>query len=213
MSLMATELWSHYWDYDRDRLVVDEAIWAEWLERRVDIHIMAGLRKILNELHAERGWALIFGHTIFGAIEGLSLFAYLGGNDGDKFKQFCSDYLLPNPCPWPNLGEALYHNFRCGLAHGFGIEKGGLTFKEDVPSPEPVTAFVIDFGGSSVARACSHRGRGFESPASRHRSAVQPPDAQPEFLIARMRVDRRGLWALMPRRPFHLGEIFRAPLE
>jgi len=145
---MATDPWSHYWDYDRDRLLADETIWVEWLERRFEIHIMAGLRKILNELNAERGWALIFGHTVFGAIEGLSSFAYSGGNDGDKFKQFCSDYLLPNPCPWPNLSEAMYYNFRCGLAHGFGIEKGGLTFKEDVPSPEPVTvdgdSFWID---------------------------------------------------------------------
>jgi hypothetical protein len=146
--MIATEPWSYYWDYDRDRLVTDETIWVEWLEHRFDLHIKFGLRNILHDLARERGWALIFAHTVFGAVEGLSSFAYSSGSDGDKFKQFCCDYVLPKPCPWPGLAEAMYHNFRCGLAHGFGIEKGGLTFKEDVPSEDPVTvdgdSFWID---------------------------------------------------------------------
>lgn len=135
---MVREPWSHYWDYDRDRLMKEQAIWVEWLEHRFEVHVMSGLRRILGELHAERGWALIFGHTVFGAIEGLSSFAYSGGNDGDKFKQFCCDYFLPKPCPWPGLAESMYHNFRCGLAHGFGIEKGGLTLSRDDSRVNPV---------------------------------------------------------------------------
>jgi len=109
---------------------------------------MFGLGRMLAELPRERGWVLIYAHTFFGAVEGLSSFAYTTGSDGDKFKQFFCDYLLPKPCPWPGLSEAMYHNFRCGLAHGFGIEKGGLTFKEDVPTEEVVTvdgdSFWID---------------------------------------------------------------------
>ena len=131
--------WTYYWDHDRDRLTANEDVWAEWLRTRFDKHVTFGLKRMLDDMPRERGWVLIFAHTLFGAVEGLSSFAYSIGSDGDKFKQFCCDFFLPRPCPWPGLAEAMYHNFRCGLAHGFGIEKGGLTFKEDVPSKEPVT--------------------------------------------------------------------------
>jgi len=134
------EPWTHYWDYDRDRLKADPAVWVDWLETRVDRHILFRLDEILGWMRrSERGWVLIYAHSLFGAVEGLSTFAYQVGSDGEKFRNFCKDYFLPDPCPWPGLDAAMYDNFRCGLAHGFGIEKGGLTFKENVRSDDPVT--------------------------------------------------------------------------
>ncbi len=133
------DTWTLYWDYDRDRLQKDRTVWVDWLETRFDRHVLGGLSQILKQMQAsEVDWVLIYAHSLFGAVEGLSSFAYQTGDDGDKFKSFCKDYFLPNPCPWVGLAAAVYHNFRCGLAHGFGIEKGGLTFRRDDPRVNPV---------------------------------------------------------------------------
>ncbi len=132
---------TYYWDDDREILLEKREIWVSWLKERINRHVVVGLERILARMDPDReiGWVLIYAHGVFGAVEGLSSFAYREGSDHIKFVDFCGEFLLPKPCPWPDLAEAMYSNFRCGLAHGFGIERGGLTFKEDLGTTQPVT--------------------------------------------------------------------------
>lgn len=129
-----------YWDYDRESLQKNPHIWVDWLMERFQQHALRGLEQMLGRMEGrEGGWALLFAQGLFGAVEGLSSFAFRMGDNHKEFTEFCRNYYLPDPCPWPSLADAMYGKFRCGLAHGFSIEKGGLTFKEEIGSAEPVT--------------------------------------------------------------------------
>src|SRR5258708_7735291 len=132
---------TYYWDYDRLGLLANPDTWTEWLRERFEHHVLFGLREIVKAMQRRReiGWVLIYGHSLFGAVEALSSFAFRNRFDRDDFIAFCDEYFLPKPPPWPDLSKVLYENFRCGLAHGFGIEKGGITFKEDMKSIESYT--------------------------------------------------------------------------
>src|SRR2546426_805754 len=44
-------------------------------------------------------------------------------------------------------------------------------------------------------------------------SAGQPANARPQFLVARVRVDRRGEWRYMPREPLRQEQVARLPVD
>ena len=49
--------------------------------------------------------------------------------------------------------------------------------------------------------------------AMQHGSAVQPANAGPEFLVGRMRVDRRGERAHMPSEPLRQEQVPRGAVD
>ena len=128
----------YYWDHDRNKLLRDEERWVPWFRERIQRHFLLPLRKILDQMRQEEGWALVFAHSLFGGIEAMSSFASNKGTDKEKFIEYCNKYFIPEIHNKNELAEAFYSNFRCGLAHGFGIEKGGITFREHDSKVAPI---------------------------------------------------------------------------
>lgn len=104
-----------------------------WIEGRINqvlIHPLEELRKVWQENKEIQCLNLGIMTLLCSGIEALSNFYLQIGDSGKKFKKFVENYMnaefrMKDPSG-KKYSSFLWDDFRCGLAHGFSIEKGGI---------------------------------------------------------------------------------------
>lgn len=120
-------------DYDRTGLKLHEEDWIEWFKQRVFFVLIDPLEEMINgdskiNLDNENlSVSLAIATLICCGIEALGGF-YKGKSSSDNFKEFVKEYMNQGYKVDKHRLEAIHNYFRCGLAHGFCIKKGGLTW-------------------------------------------------------------------------------------
>lgn len=97
---------------------------VKWLQGRINKVFVAPLRKIIHDdpkaenpfRSSECDFMVAAFSVLLNGIE--SLGSFLTSNKG--FKMFIENYLKE----WNQIIETLWENYRCGIAHGFVIDKG-----------------------------------------------------------------------------------------
>lgn len=116
---------------------------VEWLKHRIELVFMRPFKKMVALEHECYVWLCVT-NLLCAAVEALADFEF-GGSGMERFSRFVEKYFDPEfqaralrldePRPKPTAAatpaEHLYRYFRCGLAHSFCIEWGGLLHRED----------------------------------------------------------------------------------
>lgn len=147
-------------DYDRGKYhFLDFSGKVTYLSARVDLILIAPCKFYVAAAASKQdgGMGLIVATGICAMISAASTFLNGGrakGQDKTSFLDFVNKYMpqLDSPMPAPSSGtwaEWLYSDVRCGLAHGFTIESGGIEedptyLRQTVHGPEVSLSLLLD---------------------------------------------------------------------
>ncbi len=130
--------------FDKDNLPkLDYAGRVKWLKHRIELVFLTPFEKFVELENHCYVWLCVTS-LLCSAVEALADFEF-DGTGMERFSQFVEKYFGPefrsrtlrldDPRPGRNRAvtpaEHLYKYFRCGLAHSFCIEWGGLRHRED----------------------------------------------------------------------------------
>jgi hypothetical protein len=116
---------------------------VQWLRYRINLVFLTPFERIISLQDDCYVWLCVT-NLLCAAIEALADFEF-DGSGMQRFSQFVETYFCPefrshtlhlddpkpNRTPATTPAEHLYRYFRCGLAHSFCIEWGGLLHRED----------------------------------------------------------------------------------